>query len=158
MVILVIICPSAGGVVACGMKTIAACSTPDEAHLLRSRLEAAGIPAYVRDEHTVQMDWFYSNAIGGVRVDIADEDEELAREFLASEAPETPEPAVAILCPACGSAHTTHSDLSRRMGIFTAWLLSFPMPFGRSAWKCADCGHQFKVSRDPAFQAGRHTV
>ena len=140
------------------MKTIAAFSTPDEAHLLRSRLEAAGIPAFIRDEHTVQMDWLYSNAIGGVRVETADRDEALAREFLAAAAPAPPEPAVAVLCPACGSANTVHEDLPRRWALFTILILSFPMPFGRSSWKCADCRRSFRVRRDPAFQAGRHTV
>ena len=61
------------------MKTIATFSKPEEAHLFRTRLGAAGIPAYVQDEHFIQMDWLYSNAIGGVRVQIADEDVEAAR-------------------------------------------------------------------------------
>jgi hypothetical protein len=50
------------------VKTVATFSKPEEAHLFRTRLEAAGIPAYVQDEHLIQMDWLYSNAIGGVRV------------------------------------------------------------------------------------------
>ena len=55
------------------MKTIATFSKPEEAHLFRTRLEAVGIPAFVQDEHFVQMDWLYSNAIGGVRVQIAED-------------------------------------------------------------------------------------
>lgn len=41
-----------------------------EAHILRARLEAEGILASIADEHLVAMDWFYSNAIGGVRVQV----------------------------------------------------------------------------------------
>jgi hypothetical protein len=67
------------------MMTIASFSKPEEAHLLRMRLEDAGIPAYLRDENTIQVDWFYSNALGGVRVEIAEEDLDAAKAVLAEE-------------------------------------------------------------------------
>ncbi|MBS0664549.1 MAG: DUF2007 domain-containing protein [Verrucomicrobia bacterium] len=65
------------------MQTIASFSQPVEAHLLRTRLEAEGIPAYIRDENLVTLDWLYSNAVGGVKVDVADEDYERAVAILA---------------------------------------------------------------------------
>ncbi len=65
------------------MKTIATFSLPHEAHMLRMRLEGAGIPAFLQDENTVQMDWLYSNAIGGVKVQVAEEDWHRAAEYLA---------------------------------------------------------------------------
>jgi hypothetical protein len=67
------------------MKTIAAFSKAEEAHLLRARLEGSGIAAYVRDEYMVTLDWMYSNAIGGVKVEVADEDYPAAVELLAAE-------------------------------------------------------------------------
>jgi predicted nucleic acid-binding protein len=51
------------------MATVSTFSKPEEAHLLRSRLEAAGIPAFVRDELTIQMNWLYSMAAGPVLSD-----------------------------------------------------------------------------------------
>ncbi len=63
------------------MKTLASFSQPVEAHLLRTRLEAEGITAYLRDENMIALDWLYSNALGGVKVDVADEDYEKAREI-----------------------------------------------------------------------------
>lgn len=66
------------------MKTIGSFSAPIEAHMLVSRLEGNGIRAYVRDEHMVTLDWLASNAIGGVKVDVADEDFERARELIAA--------------------------------------------------------------------------
>ncbi len=65
------------------MQTIANFSQPVEAHLLRTRLEAEGITAYLRDENLVTLDWLYSNAVGGVKVDVADEDYERALAILA---------------------------------------------------------------------------
>ena len=52
------------------MVTIAQCNLPAEAHAMRVRLEAAGIPVFLADELTVAMDWLLSNAIGGVKVQV----------------------------------------------------------------------------------------
>jgi hypothetical protein len=67
------------------MVVVATFSKPEEAHLLRMRLEAGGIQAFLRDENTIQVDWLYSNALGGVRVEVADEDVAATRELLAAD-------------------------------------------------------------------------
>ncbi len=109
------------------MTTVATFSKPEEAHLFRMRLEAAGIPAFVQDEHLVQMDWLYSNAIGGVRVQIADEDVSAAREFLAADTEQKPVDAVDVLCPACGSSDTKPDERPRRLAFLS--LLCFPSSY-----------------------------
>jgi hypothetical protein len=55
-----------------------------EAHILRARLEAEGLLASIADEHLVSMDWFYSNAIGGVRVQVPACELARAQEVLAA--------------------------------------------------------------------------
>lgn len=60
------------------MQTLAAFNQPMDAHLLIARLESSGIRAYLRDEHMVTLDWLAANAIGGIKVDVADEDYERA--------------------------------------------------------------------------------
>lgn len=67
------------------MTTLATFNKPEEAHLLRMRLEAGGIPAFIQDENLVQIDWLLANAVGGARVQVADEDVAAAREFLAAQ-------------------------------------------------------------------------
>ena len=67
------------------MRTLAAFSHADQAHLLRMRLEACGIAAHVRDENMVTLDWLASLAVGGVKVDVADEDFEAAQAVLADD-------------------------------------------------------------------------
>lgn len=69
------------------MKTVASFSKPFEAHLLIARLEANGIRAFARDENLVTLDWLYSNAVGGVKIDVADEDYERALELLETDSP-----------------------------------------------------------------------
>jgi hypothetical protein len=65
------------------MRTVASFSQPMDAYLLRARLEGSGITAYIRDENLVTLDWLYSNAVGGVKVDVEDEDYEKVLEILA---------------------------------------------------------------------------
>jgi hypothetical protein len=64
------------------MKTLAAFSKPIDAHMLIARLEGSGIAAFARDENMVTLDWLASNAIGGVKVDVADEDYQKAVECM----------------------------------------------------------------------------
>lgn len=63
------------------MKVVAAFSKVEEAYVLRSHLEGRGIEAFVNDEHIVQQDWFLSNAVGGVKVEVAEEDYDAAKQI-----------------------------------------------------------------------------
>ncbi len=90
------------------MTTIATFTVPEEAHLFRTFLESRGIEGFVFDENMVQLFWHYSNAIGGVRVAVDDDDVEEAatayQEYMSAlrtgpypEAPVRVWPAVALL-------------------------------------------------------------
>ncbi len=65
--------------------TLGRYSLPFEAHLDRSRLESEGIDAFVADEYTVNMQWMLSNAIGGVRLQVQEDDLYRARQILAED-------------------------------------------------------------------------
>ncbi len=67
------------------MRTIANFLQPDEAQLLKMRLEARGIPAVLQDENITQLNPWRMWAMGGVRVQVADEDLEAAQIFLEQE-------------------------------------------------------------------------
>lgn len=56
------------------MKTVATFRHPHEAYLFQSLLEGNGIQSFITDDNTIQTDWLLSNAIGGVKVTVADED------------------------------------------------------------------------------------
>jgi rubredoxin len=122
------------------MITVATFSKPEEAHLLRMRLEAGGVTAFVQDEYMVQMDWLYSNAIGGVRVQIAEEDVEAAKEILNDEPIQDSDPNMAK-CPKCGSTDSAPDELARRLAFLSLMLLKFPFLFSKSRWKCNICQH-----------------
>ena len=59
-----------------------------EAQLVRSRLEAAGIPAFVHDELAALSIDGYSLAAGGIKVQVPDIHAEEARELACFDTPE----------------------------------------------------------------------
>lgn len=63
------------------MITVATCSNPAEAMLLKSLLEANDIPAFVPDELTAQTAPNFSGS--GLHLQVADEDAEDAKRILA---------------------------------------------------------------------------
>ena len=65
-----------------GMKTVASFWNIDQAYLARARLEASGVSVFVRDEFNTLSNQLGSGAIGGAKIDVADEDFDRAREIL----------------------------------------------------------------------------
>jgi len=55
---------------------------PHELGIPRSLLESEGIECFVRDEYTVSVHPFYSNAIGGIKLQVKERDAQLAMELL----------------------------------------------------------------------------
>jgi hypothetical protein len=53
-----------------------------QAHLVKNQLQAMGIRCVLADEFAVSMTWHLSNAIGGIKVQVAEEDLERAEEVL----------------------------------------------------------------------------
>src|ERR1043166_3774479 len=95
--------------------TIATFTYPHEAAIIKGRLEAEGIICFLQDELTVQVNNFYSNAVGGIKLKVNKEDVEKAKEILAetdhtaseelqnaSVSGEIPE-ANGVRCPYCNS-------------------------------------------------------
>ena len=66
------------------MQTIASFAKAEDAHNLRAFLAGSGITAFVRDENIVAVDPLYSNAIGGVKIDVSDDDYEQAKALYMS--------------------------------------------------------------------------
>ncbi|CAN5560371.1 hypothetical protein BH09VER1_BH09VER1_38730 [soil metagenome] len=120
------------------MTTIAQFSKAEDAHLLRLRLEAAGIAVFIQDENTVQVDWLLSDAIGGVRVQVGDEDVEAANLILFEDTEAPPEDCP--MCPFCSSVHTTPDERPRRITVRAILLLGLPLLYPRHRWKCTSCG------------------
>ena len=140
--------------------TIANFSHPTDADPVVAWLESEGIACFVTNEHTVTMNWLYSNAIGGVGVQVKAADVERANEILQavsnsdtvreestptdSEMDQGSDDTSEIRCPQCGSENVYYEKFSRRL-VFASWiLLTVPLPFFKKKWKCQECEHLFK--------------
>ncbi len=129
------------------LTTVARYSLPYEAHLARARLESEGIPAFVADEHTINMQWLYSDALGGVRLQVPEPWALRALSVLAEDREQVLMEAQQVdtdLCRHCGSADTEYHQIGRRWAFLMFLGINFPLFPVRDGIRCRDCG---KVSR-----------
>lgn len=125
------------------MKTIGNYSKPEEAQLVRSRLEAAGIPTFVRDELTIQMYCLFSNALGGVSVEVPDGYADAAIELVRSE-PGAEAESPSVECPHCGSGCVKPVEWPRRVAYLSLLMLSFPLLLTAKRRRCEGCGKRWR--------------
>lgn len=62
--------------------TIKTFNMSHQAIIVRSMLEAEGIECFLKDELTVQVDPFYSNALGGAKLQVKSKDADQAIDLL----------------------------------------------------------------------------
>lgn len=131
------------------LVTVAAFSFPHEAQLARANLESAGIPAFVADEHTINMQWMYSNALGGVKVQVprayAEEAQALLKADFSANVVETPPAPEPPRCPACSSTHCEVGSRGKVPAFLALFLLGLPWWFTPVGIQCHDCGLFTKV-------------
>ena len=129
------------------LVTIGSYSTAYEASLVRGELEAFDIDATLADENAISINWLWSNALGGVKVQVPESEVEAALGVLGTERSDEPDGQdvrQATICPGCGSSNT-HYFLDKR-GSFLTWLvLGIPVMPAVSKRVCAACGHKWKV-------------
>lgn len=126
------------------LVTVASYSFPHEAHLAKARLEAEGIPVFVADEHTVNMQWLYSNAIGGVKVQVPLRFAEEAKDILTRDYSDLVEEEFGeekVACPKCGSTDVEPFTRGKRPAFVVFLLLGFPLFFYRHGIRCKSCGN-----------------
>jgi len=136
------------------LATLATFRDPWEAHMLRSLLEAEGIPAEVADDQFIGMNWPLSTALGGARVRVANEHLNAARAVLEqaaagryrAELSEMFEGVEESACPKCGSR-----DIRRRpslqqllFGLIVTLTITTVKVEARRC-KCRDCGARWRA-------------
>jgi predicted RNA-binding Zn-ribbon protein involved in translation (DUF1610 family) len=134
-------------------KTVLTFTYPSEMVVVRGRLEADGIECFVQDELTIQVNPFYSNAIGGVKLQVKESDYESAVEILRqrgymdndNQTTKMMKSDVQIMtCPSCGSAEVVKCKTAGYVFVFSFLLLGFPIPFLKKTYHCFECGIEFK--------------
>jgi hypothetical protein len=119
-----------------------------EALLAKGSLESAGIECFLADENLVRLDWFISNFIGGIKLNVRVQDAGNAQKLLD-------EPILEGLyvqgvglyeqprCPKCQSLDVNFQELDRPIAYMSAFL-RVPMPVQRTGWRCHACDEEWE--------------
>jgi predicted RNA-binding Zn-ribbon protein involved in translation (DUF1610 family) len=112
------------------------------ANIQLTRLRAAGVECYLKDEYIVTIDPFLSNAIGGIKLMVRKSEEHNVRKLLREMNAESDSK---LLCPQCGShkfilvpKRTTENLLAA----ITTWLFSAYAVSAENVYQCTDCGYE----------------
>lgn len=140
------------------LVTVVTCDDVAIASIARSKLEAAGIPCFLTNEHLIGMNWLYVNAVTGVDVQVPETFKEEALLLLTENFhPENIRDDDAAVtddireglaeadapCPECGATDIANLTLRRSFAALF-YLLALPMVF-RPRWKkCRACGHRWR--------------
>ncbi|HKV11982.1 MAG TPA: DUF2007 domain-containing protein [Thermoanaerobaculia bacterium] len=142
------------------LVTVETFSTPWEAQLARARLESEGIHCVVADESFARLYCGLSNALGGVKLQVREEDAPRAAELLQERQPipeiylVTEEDAARPRCPGCKSDNLDFERWSR-VGFLGSWMiLGVPLPIPRRRWICRNCGADWKEEQMPQLPPG----
>jgi hypothetical protein len=124
-----------------------------EALLAKGSLESAGIDAVLTDDNVVRLDWFWSNLMGGIKLNVDSENADVANSILDQPIPadfdvrgigEYEQPH----CPECQSLDVNFQELDPTAYVSLA--LGVPMPFQRKAWRCHSCRAQWEDDKADA--------
>jgi len=140
----------------CELVTVRQFRDLPEALLAKGSLESSGIECFLADDNLVRLDWFISNFIGGIKLNVRPADAENAQKLLD-------EPILEGLyvqgvglyeqprCPKCQSLDVNFQELDRPIAYMSAFL-RVPMPIQRPAWRCHACDAEWE---DDSSEGGR---
>jgi hypothetical protein len=128
-----------------------------EAQVAKGVLDAAGLPCYLRDENALRMQWVWSNLLGGVRLQVNEQDLEAARAVLMQPIPEQIQLDVdipydqPIARAAARSISTTRQSMNAPDWLRSSCLYPFRSPNVRGSAKIVErSGAKFRmIARSP---------
>ena len=113
---------------------------PTEAHIAAGKLESEGIPVYLLGINHASANWLYSNALGGIRLQVPADYVEAAKQLLSGIVEIQPD---GEHCPRCGSVETSSMSNSRRIALLSVHLFSLPLPWQSRRRHCESCGYEW---------------
>ncbi|MCR9171062.1 MAG: DUF2007 domain-containing protein [bacterium] len=133
------------------LVTIARYDSSIQAHIVKAHLESFDLVCFVFDANMIDLDPLLSNAIGGVKLKVREEDAQEALKIVKEyeEAPYTDENDEVIACPNCGStSYYTHFTSMRNAKsiiafIISLWTFVFPI-YRKQVLRCKECDTEFE--------------
>jgi len=145
------------------LVTIIAFRDLPQALLAQGKLESEGIESMLADENIVRMDWFWANAMGGVKLRVAPEDAERAMQLLREDIPPSLEDGqsgefIQPVCPRCGSLDVRFDAPLHGVQLAALGMAALPIPAGKKRWMCEECGARGKSYRRKPQSRGSGTA
>ena len=112
------------------------------ANITLTKLHAAGIECYLKDEYTVTIDPILTNAIGGIKLVVKKEDEAMVSQLLNDYDTEYMK---AATCPTCGSnafVYITKPGASNFLTAIFTWFFSSYAVAPDYVYHCEKCGYE----------------
>lgn len=138
------------------LKKIITFTYPHEANMARSFLAAHDIEVTLKDEMTVQVYNFLSNAVGGVKL-LVDEDQAdealllledggyIVKNHSEERTDESFSDEYQNICPYCNSENVAKKKSGGYTFLLSVLLLGFPLPFFKKEYYCYDCSRMWKM-------------
>lgn len=130
-----------------------------EALLAQGSLDSAGIASVLVNDNIVRLDWFWSNAMGGVQLQVEPEEVDAANKILNQPIPESFDAAGTgeyqqPQCPSCGSLDVSFQELNKPVAFASAYV-GLPLPIHRQAWRCHACNAEWEDVSDQGDAASK---
>ena len=123
------------------------------AHMMLQRLEDEHIRAYLQDEHTVTIDPILSNAIGGIKLMVHQEQVGRAMELINGYEQVYKQ---ALACPKCGSNNvhfvTQSGNPMNWLSAIFSWLFGNYAISVKNIYRCFDCDFEFEEMPEERIQ------
>lgn len=141
--------------------TILTFTLPQDAYLPKTFLESEGIESILKDEHIVQVYNFYSNAVGGVKLQVKESDFENGSVILKKggyiKSKNNKEAKVEIVhldkginkkkCSFCQSGNIGIRKEPNILTVIVYFILGAIFPIYKTSCKCFDCEKAWRFSR-----------
>ena len=135
---------------------------PTEAQIVKGYLESNGIRTFIKDEMTAQINNFYSNAIGGVKILVNESDYDKGIQLLKdggflTDTNTTKSPKIEIvkyskpdnttICPFCKSKNISRKKYPNILIVPFYFILGFLLPIYKLTHKCFDCEKEWRFKK-----------
>jgi len=125
-----------------------------DAHIMLGRLQVEGINCWLKDENVVTVNPILTNATGGIKVMVAADQFEHAKNLLLEFDEEKRNN---FTCPYCNSGNieliSSNKEPANWLSVLTGFLFfQYAMPV--KTWHCFNCGKEFKEPRERNEEMG----
>jgi len=129
-------------------QKIATFQYSSEAMIFKGKLESEGIEVFIRDNNTVDSNPIYSNAVGGVKLFVKNENFLRAAHILSGISQYSlDENNQLIKCPKCDAAQidmvTSIKDIKSLLTFIFSMLIGFTLFPAKHKYKCDQCNFEF---------------